>query len=230
MNDDQTSTIIDEYLDYIRDKDFPCIAAKAALAENKIQTLVADHLACAKDDGRILRFLYNFVETYRSSKNLYHSAVVIFKGPEKCTKEFFDTLLWKRLQAISDLDATEHCWDTRVEKDAASPDFSFSIKEEAFYIIGLQPGSERKARQFRYPALVFNPHEQFEKLRASNKYIPMRDAVRKREIKLCGSINPMLADFGESSEVFQYSGLQYDSSWKCPFVSKHESTKHHSSS
>jgi len=230
MNDDQTNTIVEEYLDYIRHKDFPCIAAKAALAENKIHALVADHLACPNDDFRILQFLHRFVDTYRSSKNLYHSSVIIFKGPDKCSGEIFDTLLWKRLQAISDLDATEYRWDARVGKDVASPDFSFSIKEEAFYIIGLQPDSERKARQFKYPALVFNPHEQFEKLRASNKYIPMRQAVRKRDIKLCGSINPMLTDFGESSEVFQYSGLQYDSTWKCPFVSKHESTKHHSSS
>jgi FPC/CPF motif-containing protein YcgG len=230
MNDEQTNTITEEYLDYIRDKYFPCIAAKAALAENKIQALVADHLACPKDDICILQFLYNFVDTYRSSKNLYHSAVIIFKGPERCTEEIFDALLWQRLQAISDLDATEHAWDARVEKDAASPDFSFSIKEEAFYIIALQPDSDRKARQFKYPALVFNPHDQFEKLRASNKYIPMRQVVRKRDIKLSGSINPMLADFGESSEVFQYSGRKYDSNWKCPFVSKHESTKHHSSS
>jgi uncharacterized protein len=230
MNADETNTIIKEYLDYIRDKDFPCIAAKAALAENKIQMLVADHLACPHDDDRILQFLYKFVDTYRIAKNLYHSAVIIFKGPEKCTEQSFDMMLWKRLQSISDLDASAHHWDARVEKDTASPDFSFSIKEEAFYIIGIQPGSKRKARRFKYPALVFNPHEQFEKLRAANKYIPMRKVVRKRDMKFSGSVNPMLADFGESSEVFQYSGLKYDSSWKCPFVAKHESTKHHSSS
>jgi uncharacterized protein len=230
MADDQTNAIVQEFIDYIRDRDFPCIAAKAALAEDRIQALVADHLACPKDDVRILEFLYKFVDTYRSSQNLYHSAVIIFREPERCAKEMFDTILWKRLQAISDLDASEHCWDARVKKDPDSPDFSFSVKEEAFYIIGLQPDSERKARQFKYPALVFNPHDQFEQLRASNKYVPMRQAVRKREIKLCGSINPMLADFGESSEVFQYTGIQYDSSWKCPFVSKHESNKHHSSS
>lgn len=235
MNDNQTNTIIEEYLDYIADKDFPCIAAKAALVGHQIQSMVADHLACPKDDAGILRFLYKFVDDYRSSGNLYHSAVVIFKGPEECTEERFDMLLWKRLQAISDLDAAEHRWDARVKNDVASSDFSFSIKEEAFYIIGLHANSNRKARQFKYPALVFNPHEQFEQLRASNKYIPMRQAVRKRDIKLSGSVNPMLTDFGESSEVFQYSGIKYDNSWKCPFVARHDpdsyrDAKHHSSS
>lgn len=31
-----------------------------------------------------------------------------------------------------------------------------------------------------------------------------------------GSINPMLEDFGTSSEVYQYSGRKYDAEWRCP--------------
>jgi uncharacterized protein len=225
MNVDVTNTIIAEYLNFIRDKDFPCIAAKAALAEDQIKALVAEHLACPKDDADILKFLYRFVDVYRSAETSYHSAVIIFKGPENCPEEIFSDMLWKRLQSVSDLDASKYGWDRRVEKDATSPDFSFSIKEEAFYVIGLHANSSRKSRQFKYPALVFNPHDQFEKLRASNKYAAMREAVRKRDIKLSGSVNPMLADFGESSEVFQYSGVKYDSNWKCPFVAKHDPSR-----
>lgn len=217
------------YLDFIGDKGFPCIAAKAALSENRIRILVADHLACPKDDVRILQFLHEFVDAFRSAGDLYHSAAILFKAPQQCDEEMFDAMLWKRLQSISDLDAVHCRWDRRVAQDVASPDFSFSIKEEAFYVIGLHANSSRKARQFAYPALVFNPHEQFQKLRAAHKYIPMRQAVRKRDLKLSGSINPMLADFGEASEVFQYSGVQHDSTWKCPFVAKHDSNKDHPS-
>jgi FPC/CPF motif-containing protein YcgG len=230
MNDNISNTIIKEYANFISNRDFPCIAAKAALSDNQIKAMVAGHLACPNDDTGILQFLHEFVDAYRASKKNYHSAVIIFKEPEKCSEEMFDAMLWKRLQAISDLDAKEHCWDSRVQKDVASPDFSYSIRGEAFYIIGLHFNSSRKSRQFRYPALVFNPHEQFEKLRASDKFILMKETVRKRDIKLSGDINPMLADFGESSEVFQYSGRQYDNNWKCPFISKHETSKHHSGS
>lgn len=218
-------TIVAEYLDFIRDKDFPCIAAKAALAEDQIQTLVVDHLACPKDDADILKFLYQFVDVYRAAESSYHSAVIIFQRPQDCPEEIFSDLLWKRLQSISDLDAAQYGWDRRVEKDTTSPAFSFSIKEEALYVIGLHQNSSRVSRQFKYPAMVFNPHEQFEQLRASNKYAAMKEAVRKRDVKLSGSVNPMLADFGESSEVFQYSGLQYDSNWKCPFVAKHDPSR-----
>lgn len=230
MRDETTKAIIEEYLDYIGNRDFPCIAAKAALSEDQIRIMVADHLACPKDDGDILKFLYQFVDVYRAAEKFYHSAVIIFKGPEKSPEDIFDTMLWRRLQAISDLDAMQHAWDPRVEKKAASPDFSFSIKEEAFYVIGLHSNSSRKARQFKYPALVFNPHQQFEQLRASNKYVAMKEAVRKRDIKFSGSVNPMLADFGESSEVFQYSGIRYDKNWKCPFVARHGNAEDHSAS
>ncbi|HYC87403.1 MAG TPA: guanitoxin biosynthesis heme-dependent pre-guanitoxin N-hydroxylase GntA [Chryseosolibacter sp.] len=230
MNDQPASAIIAAYFDFIRNRGFPCVAAKAALSENRIKALVAEHLACTNDDAVILQFLYDFVEVYRSSTELYHSAVIIFKGPGNCGEEMFESMLWQRLQAISDLDAKRHSWDRRVASAASSPDFSFSIREEAFYVIGLHLNSNRKARQFQYPALVFNPHEQFERLRASNKYIPMKQTVRKRDMEFSGSVNPMLADFGESSEVFQYSGVQHDSTWKCPFVAKHENSKRHSGS
>jgi FPC/CPF motif-containing protein YcgG len=222
--------MIDEFLNYIGSKDFPCIAAKAALAENQILTFVADHLACPHDDKEILNFLQGFVDGYREAKKMYHTAAVIFKAPVTVSEEIFDELLWQRLQCISDLDATSSRWDERVSRDPASPDFSYSIHGEALYVVGMHANSSRLSRQFNYPTFVFNPHSQFERLRASHKYIPMRDAVRKRDIKLDGSINPMLADFGESSEAYQYSGRQYEKSWQCPFFANHERTKHHSTS
>ena len=76
--------------------------------------------------------------------------------------------------------------------------------------------SSRLARRFRYPTLVFNPHQQFEELRATAKYDMMKNVVRKRDVAYSGSINPMLQDFGESSEVYQYSGRKYDDTWQCP--------------
>jgi len=208
--------IIQEYRSFINEKTFPCIAAKAAVANEQVRCIVAGNMACPKDDYDILQFLYNFVDEYRTSKDFYHSAVVIFSDENIYSEEMFDALLWQRLNALHRLDAQHYDYDNRVEKNPASAKFSFSIKQEAFYIIGLHPGSSRPARQFKYPALVFNPHAQFEELKTINKYEKMKHAVRKRDIALSGSVNPMLQDFGESSEVYQYSGRKYDDSWKCP--------------
>lgn len=223
------SEIINEYLDYLNCKEFPCIAAKAALAKHQLKCMVADNMACPKDDEQIIRFLYNFINEYRGSKDFYHSAVVIFKQPVNTTEQMFDTFLWKRLQSLADIDAKDHAYDKRVSSDPTSPEFSFSINEEAFYIIGLHPFSSRQSRRFKYPTLVFNPHNQFEQLRKSAKYEAMKNVVRKRDIILSGSVNPMLQDFGNVSEVFQYSGRMYDDAWQCPLKINHGETKHNSS-
>ena len=110
-----------------------------------------------------------------------------------------------------------------MKHDPAAVEFSFSLKEEAFYLIGLHPGSSRSARRFSYPAIVFNPHTQFERLRELNKYETMKQFIRNRDIRYSGSVNPMLADFGETSEAVQYTGRQYDQDWKCPFIAQLES-------
>jgi hypothetical protein len=213
--------ILGEYFNFLKNSEFPCIAAKAAIARQQAKCMIAGHMACPEDDGQILQFLYSFAEAYRSSKEFYHSAAVIFSQRQFPNEEIFDSTMWLRLQALSDLDAKYHGYDKRVNTDPSSPQFSFSIKEEAFYIIGLHPLSSRKARRFKYPALVFNPHHQFEELRQTSKYEAMKQVVRKRDIALSGSINPMLEDFGKASEVFQYSGRVYADTWQCPLKINH---------
>jgi FPC/CPF motif-containing protein YcgG len=218
-----------EYLSYIDDRDFACIGAKAALAKEQIQCFVADNMDCPNDDSDILNFLYKFIDDYRKSNELYFSAVVIFKNPCFVNSEQFDKLMWQRLQALYDFDSVNYNYDLRVDADPSSPNFSFSLKEESLFIIGLHPASSRPLRRFSYPALVFNPHLQFELLRQGGKYDKMKHVVRKRDIAFSGSINPMLKDFGEASEVYQYSGLRYDDKWQCPLKINHEGTEHNTS-
>lgn len=221
--------VIKEYFSFLDSKEFPCIAAKAALSRQNVKCMVAGNMACPKDDAEILQFIYDFVDEYRRSKDFYNSAAIIFTAPQIFDEESFDALLWQRLQSLEILDAKAYAYDTRVEADPSSAKFSFSIKEEAFYIIGLHPASSRQARRFTYPTLVFNPHAQFEHLKETTKYDMMKNAVRKRDIAYSGSVNPMLQDFGESSEAFQYSGRKYDKSWQCPLKITHAEIKHNSS-
>ena len=228
MPDDQTTIYSEEYLSFINKKDFPCVAAKTALTFQQLKYQVVDHLACPKDDAAILAFLYDFVDTYRQSDKLYHSASIIFKGPTVPDEALFEELFWQRLQALSNLDAQRYGYDRRVVADPASPNFSFSLKEEAFFVVGLHPGSSRPARRFTYPTLVFNAHAQFEQIRTNGRYDSIRNTIRTRDVAYSGSINPMLQDYGDASEVYQYSGKAYDQTWKCPFSSEHGAVNHHS--
>ncbi|MEO5943104.1 MAG: guanitoxin biosynthesis heme-dependent pre-guanitoxin N-hydroxylase GntA [Ferruginibacter sp.] len=212
----QHSQIIDCFHSFLSQQNFPCVAAKNALAKGEIDILIADHIACPAGDKNILQFIYNFVADYRQQQKQFQSAAIIFKEPQDLPEELFETFLWKRLQALRDMDVLNYQYDKRVSNDPESSAFSFSLMEEAFFILALHPGSSRPARRFAYPVLVFNPHAQFEKMKETESYNKMKAIVRKRDISFSGSLNPMLTDFGEISEAFQYSGKNYDATWKCP--------------
>lgn len=107
--------------------------------------------------------------------------------------------------------------DPRVSEDPDDPHFSLSFGGEAFFIVGLHPRVSRPARRFERPALVFNLHDQFEKLRAAGVYGKMRSTIVARDVALAGSANPMLARHGVVSEARQYSGRAVDDEWECPF-------------
>jgi len=166
----QQQEMIADYLAFISRPDFPCVAARAAFAHDQISCFVAGNMLCPADDKHILDFIYQFVNDYRNAKSLYHSATIIFAGPEITSEEYFDELLWRKLQSLSNLDAVNYNYDSRVSDDPASPDFSYSLKEEAFFLIALHPASSRLSRRFKYPTLVFNPHDQFEILREQHHY------------------------------------------------------------
>lgn len=219
---------IEDFKTFVCNKDFPCVGAKASVAKEQLKCMVADHMACPKDDRTILEFLYNFIHIYRNSNELFHSAAIIFRRPTIVNEKMFDVLLWRKLQALSDIDAENYGYDKRVHSIPASSHFSFSLKEEAFFIIGMHPASSRLARRFQYPTLVFNPHAQFEKLRETEKFEKMKRIIRKKDTAYSGSVNPMLEDFGKSSEVYQYSGRKYDKNWQCPLKLNHESGKDNS--
>lgn len=217
---DSEEVIFNEYYNFLSNKAFPCVAAKDAMAKANIKLLVADNIACPKDDKSILDFMYSFTHFYRKSGKGFYSAAVIFMQPEIVNEDLFDALLWQRLAALRSMDALQYPHDSRVAANPDDSNFSFSLMEEAFFIVGLHPTSSRSARRFKYATLVFNPHAQFETMKKDARYEKMKTIVRKRDVSFSGSVNPMLTDFGEASEVYQYSGKNYDSQWQCPLPFK----------
>lgn len=209
--------VTEQFKEMIFHKTFPCVAAKDALNKGNIEIFTAGHLACPHDDERIIEFIYGFTKRFRDREKGFHSAVILFPLTNPLNEEQFEMLLFQRLKALRTIDAKKFKYDPRVSDDPESENFSFSLMEEAFFIIGLHPGSSRPARQSSVPAIVFNPHVQFEELREKELYGKMRAIVRKRDLEYSGSINPMLTDFGSRSEIFQYSGRWHSSEETCPF-------------
>ncbi|MEO7446407.1 MAG: guanitoxin biosynthesis heme-dependent pre-guanitoxin N-hydroxylase GntA, partial [Ferruginibacter sp.] len=142
-----------------------------------------------------------------------------FDGNEDAFESFF----WQRLQSLSSMDARNHEYDARVSAQPDDPNFSFSLGKEAFFVIGMHAGSSRPSRRFSCPVLIFNPHEQFQQMKTTGQYDKMKAIVRKRDLTFSGSLNPMLDDFGKTSEALQYTGKAYPGEWKCPLKIEHAS-------
>jgi len=217
LQDDQ-HPLAHRFRDFIRASEFSCVGAKSALAREQIKILVARDIRSSWDDLRILPELHDFAVRYHEDRQLFQSFVVVFEGPTNLNEEGFEDHLWTRLQSLSDKDAwLGHEYDRRVSPDPDNPHFSLSFGGEAFFVVGLHPGASRLARRFERPALVFNLHDQFERLRDEGRYDRLRETILERDQRLNGTPNPMLSRFGEGSEARQYSGRAVDAEWRCPF-------------
>jgi FPC/CPF motif-containing protein YcgG len=208
-----------EFRDRILRADFPCLGAKAAFHNQSYGLAAYSKLASPEATASLCRDLLHFRERTRNTRS-YTTFIAVFAAPLHLNESEFEGLLWQQLRQLRAADKAD--WASDVSSDPADPHFSFSFAGRAFYIVGMHANSSRLARRFPWPTLVFNPHEQFERLRAHGKWNRMQQTIRAREIALQGTINPMLSDFGERSEARQYSGRAVDEDWvaafpTCPF-------------
>jgi FPC/CPF motif-containing protein YcgG len=200
----------------IEQADFPCVGAKSALAQDAVTFVECGDLRSDAGDAALLAQLQAFAAS-EPDDAVFVSLVALFPATPALGEAAFEAALWARLRGLHALDAPRFAWDPTVSSDAASKDFSMSFGGRAFYVVGLHPGSGRRARRFDCAALVFNLHSQFEALRADGRYEKLRAAITARDIAFSGSRNPMLARHGEASEARQYSGRSVDADWRCPF-------------
>ena len=208
----------EDFRNIVRKPDFPCVGAKSALANDRLQILRGRDLTSGWNDLSIHRRLLDWAEEYDGDPEGFRSLVVVFDGPMDLSEAEFERAMWDRLQSLSDKDAwLGQPYDDAVSPDPAKPDFSLSFGGQAFFVVGLHPNASRPARRFPKPSLVFNLHDQFERLRADGRYEKMRAAILSRDKALAGDINPMLARHGEDSEARQYSGRIVGEDWTCPF-------------
>ncbi|GAB3304174.1 guanitoxin biosynthesis heme-dependent pre-guanitoxin N-hydroxylase GntA [Luteimonas notoginsengisoli] len=209
------------FIDFVREDTFPCVGAKGALARDNIEAHEFGRLGDRANDAPMLDALGDFaarLDEVDGSDLSMHSFVALFDGPRDTDELRFEALLWSQLQRLHDLDVRRGTpWAQDVDSDPRNPRFSLSLAGHPFFVIGLHPGASRLARRFAWPALVFNSHRQFERLRADGRYAKMQAATRGRDVALQGSINPNLSDFGNSAEARQYSGRAVDAEWTCPF-------------
>ncbi len=215
------------FAEWVAETDFPCVGAKSALARSQIRFVIGRDFGSAWDDLELHRALMDFASDYSVDRTLFQSLVILYERGAPRDEVAFEQRLWDRLNSLTQKDA----WlgqipDDRVSSDPQDPHFSLSFGGEAFFIVGLHPKSSRPARRFSAPAMVFNLHDQFEQLRQQQRYDTMRAAILKRDERLAGSPNPMLANHGTISEARQYSGRAVENDWQCPFSGRKDMMLH----
>jgi hypothetical protein len=165
-----------------------------------------------------------FAGEQKESSSNYASFAAIFSDPVSENEKAWENSLWAQLENLHNLDG-DSVWDSSVSNNPEDVNFSFSFAGTGFFIVGLYPNSSRLARRFSRATMVFNPHAQFNRLRELNQYERLQKTIRARELKLQGSLNPNLSDFGTQSEARQYSGRAVEENWKCPFHAQIQEAK-----
>ena len=195
---------------------FSCLGARAALHRPNHQIAAYGALGAPDTTAALARDLAAFAATPAAGEDFATFVAVFAPEADAMTEATFETRLWDQLQRLADADP-DAAWDPAVSDDPDEPLFSFCAAGTAFFVVGMHPAASRLARRFALPALAFNPHAQFDRLRADGRYGSLREAIRARERALQGSLNPNLSEFGERSDARQYAGRAVDDAWRCPF-------------
>ncbi len=210
----------DEFRKFVQDPLFPCLGAKSAVRLDGYTLEVYGSLADENETTKVGSDLAAFSAGITTVDKRLRAFIAVFPGRVPSDEISFEQSLWRQLQLLHESDADRGEWAPDTSSDPSDPHFSFSFGGRAYFIVGLHPNSSRIARRFRWPALVFNPHSQFTRLREEGRFEGLRSATRARDTALQGTENPNLADFGEVSEARQYSGRKTERDWKCPFHHK----------
>ncbi|MEW1954368.1 guanitoxin biosynthesis heme-dependent pre-guanitoxin N-hydroxylase GntA [Terrabacter sp. NPDC080008] len=193
--------------------EFPCLGAKSVFRRGGMDHLVLGDMTDPDVPGQLLERLRAFATSIEGESG-FHSFIVTFRGPVPADEAGFETALFDLLQRLHDVD--DESWADGVGSDPSDPHFAFSAGGTAYFIVGLHPAASRVARRAPLPTLVFNPHDQFENLRAEGRFDHMRSTIRRRDVDLQGFVNPMVADHGDSTEALQYSGRHHPDGWQPP--------------
>jgi uncharacterized protein len=214
---DQSGSLAAEFAAFLKSPAFPCVGAKSALALSRLQSIEAGSIASDADDVVIYDRIAAFTADGRNETSAFRSLAILFRDQVVEDEDAFVAAFWRRLQALHNIDVARGVgWAENVSADVSSAKFSMSLAGAGYFVIGLHPASPRLARRFSHPAMIFNPHDQFESLRADGRYGRIQEVVRTRELRTQGTLNPMLAEFGRASEAAQYSGQETGPDWICP--------------
>ncbi|RAO04285.1 hypothetical protein GUI43_03200 [Micromonospora noduli] len=202
--------------DWIAGTAFSCLGARASVRQKQLYCVELKSMLDVDSTRELHREIVDFVDQARLHETRFSSFAAIFENPRRLSETEFEHTLWAQLAMLRQVDREKYAWAPGVSSDPHSLDFAYSVAGHPFFVVGLHSQASRISRRFTHPVLVFNSHIQFDQLKQEGLYASLQDKIRARELRLQGSINPNLADFGEQPEAPQYSGRPQPAEWRCP--------------
>ena len=193
--------------------DYPCLGARSVFRRDTAEIAVLSSMA-GEDVESLGERLRAFATEHEGSPELA-SFLAVFRDPVPDSEAGFEAALWSVLRQLHQRDDVP--WAADVASDPSDPRFAFSFAGTPYFIVGLHPAASRIARRAPLPTIVFNLHRQFERLREDGTFGRMRTAIRRRDERLQGSVNPVVDDYGSASAARQYSGRAVEEGWRAPW-------------
>lgn len=190
---------------FVAGEGFSCVAARSALQRETMRFVCVESFTDPRYTPMLHRRIAEFARERDDVDAHLATLVVIFGGPLGMDEAAFEEMLWSQLQLLADVDSDQYPYAKGYSPDPRSDQFAMSVAGEPFFVVGLHPAASRLSRRFRLPVLVFNSHVQFERLKERGVYQMIQRSVRRAEMALQGSLNPALAEFGETPEAVQYA-------------------------
>lgn len=210
--------LIDQFSKFVLQEGYPCVGAQAAVNGKTFAIGNFDKMQLRTTPQNLAYGLMEYLVAMSNRPSNFLTYIAIFPNSYFTDEMQFEEQLWDLLKKLYIEDRKYFQWNPLYSQDPSESNFSFSFGEKGFFMVGMHPGSSRRARQFMYPSIAFNLQSQFDDLREKGRFDMMRDAIRERALDFQGSINPMLADYGEGLQAPQYSGRHVGDTWKCPFA------------
>jgi FPC/CPF motif-containing protein YcgG len=201
---------------FMTNERFSCVAGKAVVRSGGYRFGCYEGFPSGAGTHGLARDLAAFVAELPFIESPYASFIAVFLGVSYDERSF-ESGLWEQLARLHELDARYFPWAPTVSKDPDDARFAFSFALHPFFVVGMHPAASRISRRFAVPALAFNSHAQFDRLKADGRFERIMRLVRERERALQGRLNPNLSAFGEASEARQYAGRAVEGAWQCPF-------------
>ncbi len=212
-----TPSLFEDMAALVRSKNYPCVPAILSFESGAFLVGEYDEFGTGKNAAALYQDLTYFSHQQKRLNSPYFTFWAVFNESRALSESQFEEFLWSELSKLSSAEPRDVPWDPKFSKNPEDDNFCLSLGGEALFVVGMHSQSSRLARRFKYPALLFNLYQQFDDLAQNGKYESTVRTNRAREMKYAGSINPMVAAYGDTREAIQFSGQQNPANWKCPF-------------